>query len=261
MAYVYALDVALPANTDLVSQGAQNIRELKAAVRERINSFFVNVDTDPLAGKDGAVLGNTTVKALTPVADDTYALGTSLLRFSDLRVNTATFSGAVVLSSTLAAGATTVTRNTSGAFALTVDNDHANGYGLKVVAGSALADYAFVVDNYDASAQLFSVRGNGWAMAPLGMCSATGTTVCPNGVTTALFASKGNGMHIVLFNYSDNSNYGWGQAIDTFGGGLVIQSATDVALVASGSDIAINNASGAEKTVKWSYIFIPLPAA
>lgn len=54
MAYLYALNPADPVGTDPAKLGWQHIQNLEAAVKERINSFFANVDNDPLQGKDGA---------------------------------------------------------------------------------------------------------------------------------------------------------------------------------------------------------------
>lgn len=84
MAFAYALDVAAPIGTDLVRNGALEFRNLKSAITERVNSFFVNVNTDPWTVKDNATLGNVNVKKLTPVADATYALGDATHRFTNL---------------------------------------------------------------------------------------------------------------------------------------------------------------------------------
>lgn len=54
MAYAYAIDPAVPANTDFVRDGALVIREYKSAVIERLASFFDDIDNDPLQGIDGA---------------------------------------------------------------------------------------------------------------------------------------------------------------------------------------------------------------
>lgn len=54
MAYVHTLDAAVPANSGLVSVGASNIRDLTAALIERLNSFFVDSNAQPLVGKAGA---------------------------------------------------------------------------------------------------------------------------------------------------------------------------------------------------------------
>jgi hypothetical protein len=54
MAYSDELDPAVPDNTDQVSDGAAVIREFKRAVIERLESFFTDLDVDPLTGKAGA---------------------------------------------------------------------------------------------------------------------------------------------------------------------------------------------------------------
>lgn len=159
MAFVYAINASTPLATDLVSLGDDQIRDLKAAIRERVNSFFVNIDTDPWAGKDGAVLGNTTVKVLTPVADNTYALGTGALRFSDLRVHTATLTGTL----------TGVAANFSGA--LTAASLSVTGqYGPD--AAYALADGATIaIDWNNSNVQTVVLGGTGRTVTSANMIS------------------------------------------------------------------------------------------
>lgn len=54
MAFVYAVNAAVPAPTDKVKLGDDAIRDFKNAVRERVLSFFEAVDTDPWVIKAGA---------------------------------------------------------------------------------------------------------------------------------------------------------------------------------------------------------------
>lgn len=64
MAFIYALDNTAPADTDLVKDGAAEIREFKNAVIERVNSFFGSVDNNPWQVKSGVTfLGNFTQSA------------------------------------------------------------------------------------------------------------------------------------------------------------------------------------------------------
>lgn len=60
----------------------------------------------------------------------------------------------------------TVTSSTSGYPAGYFYNSNANGYGLRVVAGSTGADYSFRVSDYNNSSNLFYVMGNGDVYAP-----------------------------------------------------------------------------------------------
>lgn len=55
MAYADPLDQTVPVENDFVSQGDDYIREVKRALRQRINSFFQDVDADPLVPKDGII--------------------------------------------------------------------------------------------------------------------------------------------------------------------------------------------------------------
>jgi hypothetical protein len=54
MAFTYALDATVPAPTRAVKLGDDDIRYFKNDVRERVNSFFVDVDTNPWVIKSGA---------------------------------------------------------------------------------------------------------------------------------------------------------------------------------------------------------------
>lgn len=49
------ISTTVPADGDQISQGAQRIRELATAVRERLASLVVNVNSDPLQLKAGAI--------------------------------------------------------------------------------------------------------------------------------------------------------------------------------------------------------------
>lgn len=101
MAFVNALDAATPADTDFAKFGALEIRTKAGAVRERLSSFFTNIDTDPLEAKDGALLGNVNVKTLLPRIDNTYALGSALFRYVNIFSVTATISGNTTIAGTL----------------------------------------------------------------------------------------------------------------------------------------------------------------
>jgi hypothetical protein len=55
MAYGDPLDQSTPADLDMAGQGDDRIRELKRALRQRLASFFVDVDADPLVPKAGSI--------------------------------------------------------------------------------------------------------------------------------------------------------------------------------------------------------------
>lgn len=77
MVYVNPLDPATPAATDPVGQGDDRMREIKAAVIERLASVFVDVNTDPM------VLRDVSVGTLTP-SSAARDLGTTGVPFRDL---------------------------------------------------------------------------------------------------------------------------------------------------------------------------------
>lgn len=85
MAYVYTLDPASPADTDLVSDGAAEIREFKNAVIERLETFFNDIDNDPLQVKAAVTfLGNFTQSAGTAALQ--AITGTTLVLSSNASV-------------------------------------------------------------------------------------------------------------------------------------------------------------------------------
>lgn len=59
MAYVYAFDPTDPADNGLVSLGASDFRELKNAIKERVESFFSGIDVQPWVAKTGATFAGT----------------------------------------------------------------------------------------------------------------------------------------------------------------------------------------------------------
>jgi hypothetical protein len=76
MAYVYTWNPASPLITDLVRDGAQEIREgVKGALNERLLSVFVNLTSDPLQHKTLVTV------------DNTYDLGSTAARFKAGYVN------------------------------------------------------------------------------------------------------------------------------------------------------------------------------
>lgn len=115
MAFTYALDPTTPSGGEAAALGDDRIREFKNAMIERLQQLVSDYTTDPYKLKSGLeAAGTLNVRALTPVADNTYAIGTSLLRFSDLRSVTATFSSNITQSAgTAALQATTVTTVTA----------------------------------------------------------------------------------------------------------------------------------------------------
>ncbi len=56
MAYIDPIDPATPAGADSAGQGDDRIRELKRALIERLNTFFNDIDIDPLTVKLDAIL-------------------------------------------------------------------------------------------------------------------------------------------------------------------------------------------------------------
>lgn len=55
MAYLSPLDPLTPPGTEAVGQGDDRMREMKAAIIERLASFFVGVDDDPLVPKPNSI--------------------------------------------------------------------------------------------------------------------------------------------------------------------------------------------------------------
>lgn len=55
MAYADPVDAATPADTDISGQGDDKIREFKRGIRQRLASFFQNVDNDPLVPIPGLI--------------------------------------------------------------------------------------------------------------------------------------------------------------------------------------------------------------
>ncbi len=94
MAFAYALDPTTPGDGESAKLGAGRIRDVKNALIERIESWFVSVDTDPWVAKSPASGGN--VRTLTPAADNAYVLGTAALRWADIRSALATIATAVI---------------------------------------------------------------------------------------------------------------------------------------------------------------------
>lgn len=55
MAYADPVDPATPADSDIAGQGDDKIREFKRGLRERLISFFVDIDADPLVPLHGSI--------------------------------------------------------------------------------------------------------------------------------------------------------------------------------------------------------------
>jgi hypothetical protein len=55
MAYADPIDPVTPTDADISGQGDDKIREFKRAVRQRLASFFIDPDADPLVPKVGSV--------------------------------------------------------------------------------------------------------------------------------------------------------------------------------------------------------------
>jgi hypothetical protein len=55
MAYGDPLDETTPADSDFTGQGDDRIREFKRAIRQRLASFFSNIDVDPMVPKNGSI--------------------------------------------------------------------------------------------------------------------------------------------------------------------------------------------------------------
>lgn len=56
MAYTAAMDETTPAGTDAAATADDQLRALKRDIKERLHSFFVDWNTDPLVAKDGAII-------------------------------------------------------------------------------------------------------------------------------------------------------------------------------------------------------------
>ncbi len=79
MAYSGTLDEAIPIDTESVGLGASRIRALTLAVKERLESVFVDVEADPLVFKPFDVLGNVEVDGDLGVTDDLLVAGDTAL--------------------------------------------------------------------------------------------------------------------------------------------------------------------------------------
>lgn len=133
MAYVYALDTVVPANTDLVRDGALNIREFKSAIIERLETFFQDIDNDPLQVKSGVTfLGNITQNAgtATLVTANVTTLGATTANVTTLNTD-----GAVTLTRVSAAPLTVNRTTTTGTI---VDVKYA-GSSVVTISDSAIA--------------------------------------------------------------------------------------------------------------------------
>lgn len=109
MAFTYVLANSAPAGTDpagtdFVSLGDDQIRTLKSAVFERVNSRFVDINSDPWVMKS-PLAGSGNVQSVIPTSDNLYTLGEAARRWSDVRAVLGTFTTLTV---------TTLTGNVTG---------------------------------------------------------------------------------------------------------------------------------------------------
>lgn len=58
MAYTQAIDETTPAGTEDAKTADDQLRSLKRDIKERLNSFFADYNTDPLKPKAGALFGS-----------------------------------------------------------------------------------------------------------------------------------------------------------------------------------------------------------
>ena len=81
MPYGTVYDDTVPAGSDFLSLGDDAIREFKDAIKERIESFFTDIDADPLVPKDSSIQGSAinSGTVLGDVFDPTLNLKTILL--------------------------------------------------------------------------------------------------------------------------------------------------------------------------------------
>jgi hypothetical protein len=112
VAFIYTLTNAAvtgtdPAGTDLISLGDDNIRAFKSGMIERINSRFVDVNSDPWIIKSPAG-GSGNTQALIPTTDNLYTLGEAARRWSDVRSVLGTIATLAVTASLATAGGTAV---------------------------------------------------------------------------------------------------------------------------------------------------------
>lgn len=99
MPYVDPFDLTTPADNTVVGLGDDRVRELKRALKERIESFFTGIDVDPWVPKAGVV-------GLTALANGDLPAGVKILaaNVTDGNITTAKYAGLSITFDKIAAG-------------------------------------------------------------------------------------------------------------------------------------------------------------
>lgn len=246
MAFVYALDPTAPANTDLVKDGAGDIRLVKNALIERIESFIQDVDNDPWQVKAGAtflggltqIAGTAALQAVTTttvVASGLVTANAGLTVVGTLTVTGVTVTGltaASVGAGTFPVGAFVFQGAVSGITTLgTTSTVTISGVGSNLSLGGALllasvgttsstpgsivknAARGFVINAITGSAQDFTINTPAGALL---LYNDTGTnnitfTGAVSGITT--LAGTGAVSGFTSANFSTTGTFGTGLTV------------------------------------------------
>lgn len=174
MAYAYALDPAVPANTALVRDGALAIREFKSAVIERLETFFNDIDNDPLQVKAGVVFlgdftqnsGTATLATAAITTANVTTLNTdgavTLTRASNvpLTVNRTTTTGTII--DVQYAGSSLVTFTDSGVVSTKQIQVSASQVGFRALATTV--DMQMRANSSSSRGELGTLSNHGWVI-------------------------------------------------------------------------------------------------
>lgn len=162
MAYAYALDPTEPANTDLVQDGAADMRLIKNALIERIESFFQDVDNDPLQVKSG----------VTFLGSFTQSAGTAALQATTVTTITTTSHASIGAAANLRwTGSTIMTAPADGRLLVT---DSAGTAFTRMMFGGTTSSYPAITRSTTA---LHFKLADDSAFAPIQALTINGTTI------------------------------------------------------------------------------------
>lgn len=175
MAYADPLDQTTPDDAAIAGQGDDRIREFKRAIRQRLGSFFQDIDADPLVPKVGSIPqtvfpdGALNARVLTDATIAAAKFVAGIIMPND-SVRTASIKDGEVTSPKLADGAVAtlkladnaVTANKLATDSVTSDKIIAGGVGTAEVADAAITKPKLAA----ALQSIVSVRADGSHVAP-----------------------------------------------------------------------------------------------